>query len=149
MTGPSPTLSGFQDFITNVMGVPSTALPPTSPYIGYAYAVALEVVNQAIQVSSPMMYTLAVYNLGGDNLINYAPDQPGQTYFSAVREDMHITGFVAGVVQSASDDGTGDSLVVQEAFKNLTLSDLQNLKTPYGRTYLGIAQRYGSIWGVT
>ena len=41
------------------------------------------------------------------------------------------------------------SLVVQKAAEAFQLSDLQNLKTPWGRTYLGFAQKYGpSVWGV-
>ncbi len=41
-------------------------------------------------------------------------------------------------------------MVVQEAAKNFTLANLQNLKTPWGRTYLGFAQAYGpSIIGLS
>lgn len=145
----APTIAGFTDFIRNVMGISTVNLPDDSVYIRYAFDVAIEVVNMQLQLASPVMYTLAVYNLAGDNLINYAPDQPGQTYFSDIRKTFNITAFVAGVVQSASDEGTSDSLLVPDAFRGLTMSDLQNLKTPYGRQYLGIAQRYGTIWGLT
>ena len=162
MNGVSPpTLAGFQDFIQNVMGINTTVLPTTNPVIAMAFAVALEIVNRLICQVSPLMYALAVYNLAGDNLLNYAQDQPGAPavpgsgdpglpFFAYTRKTLDLNGFISGVIQSSSDQGTGNSMVVQEAAKNFTLADLQNLKTPYGRQYLAIAQRYGpTIVGVT
>jgi hypothetical protein len=149
-----PTLAGFIDFIRGVMGIDPLLLPDNSPAIEWAYANSLMIVNPTlglVGVKSPIETTLyieAVYNLGGDNIINYAPDQPGRTYFAELRRSMNITSFAAGVVQSASDSGTSDSLAVPEALKNLTISQLQNMKTPWGRRYLAIAQTYGTMWGV-
>jgi len=144
-----PTLAGFIAFIQNVMGISSIYLPTTSPVIQMALTIALDIVNVQLQTASPDIYTLAVYNLAGDNLINFAPDQAGQTYFQDLRTSFHISDFVAGVVQSSGDEGTSTSLTVPEALSHLTLSDLQNLKTPYGRQYLAFAQRYGQLWGLT
>lgn len=149
MSWTTPNVSDYLLFIRNVMGVSTTQLPDDSPYIQYSFDNALEVVNQDLAIMSSRMYTLAVYNLGGDYLINYAPDQPGQTYFADLRKAFKINAFVAGVISSASDEGTSESLTVPEAFQHLTLADLQNLKTPYGRQYLAIAQRYGTIWGLS
>jgi hypothetical protein len=149
-----PTLAGFIDFIRGVMGIDPLLLPDNSPAIEWAYANALMIVNPTlglVGVKSPIETTLyieAVYNLGGDNIINYAPDQPGRTYFADLRRSMNITSFAAGLVQSASDSGTSDSLAVPDALKNLTISQLQNMKTPWGRRYLAIAQTYGTMWGV-
>lgn len=150
-----PTLNGFKDFVTNVMGIDPLYLPANSLAIDWAYANALMIVNPALAlvgISAPIdtnLYIEAVYNLGGDNLINYAPDQPGRTYFADLRRNMNITSFAAGVVQSASDSSTSDSLAVPEALTNLTIGQLQNLKTPWGRRYLSIAQSYGTMWGVS
>jgi len=149
-----PTLAGFETFITDIMGIDPLYLPSNSPAIEWAYANALMIVNPTLAlvgVRSPIITTLyveAVYNLGGDNLINYAPDQPGRTYFADLRRSMNITSFASGVVQSASDSTTSDTLAVPEALKNLTISQLQNMKTPWGRRYLSIAQTYGTMWGV-
>jgi len=162
----SPTLAGFQSFITNVMAIPPAALPLTSPFIQMALAVALSIVNPALMsVGVPSMdaagaplttfnintiYDLAVYNLAGSNLINYAVDQLGETYFADLRKALNITGFVSGIVQSTSDEGTSTSLVVQEAAKEFTLMNLQQLKDPFGRRYLELAQSYGpTTWGLT
>lgn len=159
-----PTLAGFVSFIQNVMQIPASALPTNSPFIAYAFANALAIVNPALQsVAIPQydaagaslntgnwsIYVQCVYNLAADNLINYAPDKPGSTYFAKLRKKLNINGFVSGVVQGSSDESTSVNLVVQEAAKAFTLADIQNLKTPWGRTYLGLAQAYGpSTWGM-
>lgn len=165
MAAPQPTLAGFQAFIYDIMKVPPKALPSTSPFIKYAFANALAIVNPALRkVCIPQkdaagvslntggwtIYAEAVYNLSADLLINYAPDQPGFSYFTKLRRKLNITGFVSGIVQASSDESTSVSLVVQEAAKAFTLKDVQNLKTPYGRAYLGLAQSYGpTTWGLT
>lgn len=131
------------------MGVPSSALPDDSTYIDDSLAISEEIVNPAINQASAILYTRAVYNLGGSTLINIAPDQAGQTYFADLRNKLNINGFVSGVIQSAGDESTNQSMVVQEAAKNFTLANLQNLKDPYGRAYLAIAQTYGpNLWAL-
>jgi hypothetical protein len=142
-----PTLAGFLEFIRNVVGISTDNLPDASPIIPVAYNVAVEIVNLGLKKASPTLYVLAVYNLATDNIINYAPNPvspPGVVdYFSALRTKWHIEQFVSGVIQSSSDESTSNSLVVQEAAKMFTLGNLQNLKTPYGRRYLSIAQSMG------
>lgn len=160
-----PTLAGFLSFIRNVMGISTNDLPDASPVINMALAVAMSIVNRALYaVSLPMtdtagvelisqpesIYTLAVYNLAGDNLVNYAPDQQGRDYFQDLRKKLNINGFVSGVISGSSDQGTSQQLVVQEAAKNFTLANLQSLKTPWGRQYLAFAQTYGpTSWGLS
>lgn len=150
-----PTLAGFQAFIANVMQIPESALPTSSPVIPMAFEIALAIVNPFLAAVSRCgppavsIYNLAVYNLAGDNVINYAPDQENMTFFKDLRDKWHIADFISGVVQSANDETTGSTLVVQEAAKNFTLSDLQNLKTPYGRAYLAFAQKFGTLWGLS
>lgn len=144
-----PTLSGFLVFIRTVMGVPVSALPDDSVDIANALAVALEIANTGLNEVSSLIYTLAVYNLAGDNLINYANDQVGQTYFAQLRQNWNITGFIAGVISGSSDESTSQTILTPEAMKGLMLADLQNLKTPYGRQYLAFAQSYGSLWGLS
>ena len=177
---PGPTLSGFQFFIENEMDIDVDVLPLNSPYPPLALAVALAIVNPALVcVSIPStdsagvslnagggsIYNLAVYNLAADNLVNYAQDLPdaepvegsvspqnpdGLPLFAWMRYQFNINGFVPGVISSANDETTGDSYVVQEAAKYFTLKDLQNLKTPWGRTYLSLAQSYGPTpWGIS
>ena len=166
MTTPQPTLAGFLAFLANEkIPTPPSDLPPTSPYPAWAFARALAIVNPALRaICIPQqdaagvalntggwtIYAVCVYNLATDLLINIAPDQPGFTFFKRLRKKLNITGFVSGVVQGSSDESTSVSLVVQDAAKNFTLKDLQNLKTSYGRTYLELAQSAGpETWGIT
>jgi hypothetical protein len=145
------------------MGVSSTVLPDASPYLSWAYSFAVAVVNPALAgwsgfpgwCGSPIpqgspLYTAAVYNLGADNLINYAQDTSPSTYWADLRTSFKInSAFVAGVISSTADEGTSESLDVIEAAKGFLLGDLQNLKTPYGRTYLSIAMKFGTLWGLS
>lgn len=156
-----PTLAGFTTFVYSVMGVPTSALPVNSPAITYAYNVAYMTVNPLLGLGVPCppgqqtwsIYALAVYNLAGDRLINFAPDQPSSNYFATLRgpapDGFGINTFVAGNVEAAADEATSDTLVVPDFFKTLTLSDLANLKTPWGRVYLGFAQDFGPLWGLS
>ena len=169
-----PTLAGFVNFVRNVMGIDAEVLPTDSPVIPFALAVAMAIVNTALQaVSLPTVdaagvpisggqsiYTLAVYNLAGSNLLAYAQDlpdaetvagsgDPGLPFFAWTRQQFNINGFVSGVIDSSADETTSQHLVVQEAAKNFTLANLQQLKDPYGRQYLALAQSYGpTTWGM-
>ena len=162
-----PTLAGFVSFIANVMDTnPPTGpanpliLPPTSPVIPISYQIALSIVNpalaavpnvtQGITPAAPSIYALAVYNLAGSNLINFAQDQSGRTYFRDLRKDLGINAFVPGVVAGSSDQGTATSNLNPEFMRNLTLANLQQLRDPYGRAYLAFAQAAGpTIWGLS
>lgn len=145
----TPTQAGFLAFVRNDMGITIAQLPDNSPALTVAYGVALDVVSDWLVGLGVYPYMLAVYNFAGDRLINYAPDQTGQTFFADARKAYGINNFVAGVVQSAGDQGTNEAMLIPEFAKGLTLMDLQNLKTPYGRTYLQFAQSTGTLWGLT
>jgi hypothetical protein len=145
-----PTLAGFLDFVRTVMGITPQQLPDNSTFLPMSFDIARETVNPVIQQVSPLLFTIATYNLAGDILLTWAPDQPGSTFFKDVRKEWNLLNFVTGVVQSSGDNGTSSSLVVQKAAEDFTLANLQQLKTPYGRAYLAIAQDYGpNIWDVS
>lgn len=146
----SPTIAGFLTYLANIVGIPSTALPTDSPYPQAAFCNALAIVNLALAVASPLIYTEAVYALATSNLLNFCPDQPNQTYFSKIRETWDMTSFIGGVITSTGDEGTSESMTVPDYFRLFTVADLQFLKDPYGRRYIGYAQRYGAnMWGLS
>lgn len=157
-----PTVANFLLFIRNTMRINTTVLPDNSPWIQWSYNYALMIVNQTLQLVGSVppentgwsIYAIAVYNLAGDTLINYSPDQDGQDYFTQLRGSTTnggygISDFAPGVVQSVSDVSTSTGMLVPDFMKELTLSDLQLLKTPYGRQYLALAQKFGTLWGLT
>lgn len=143
------SLGGYILFIRDQMGINDTVLPTDSPSIETSLAIAKEIVNEVINAVSPLIFELATYNLAGDTLINIAQDQSGQTFFADLRERWNINGFVGGVVQETHDETTGQTMLLPDFMKNLTMADLQTLKTPYGRQYMAFAQRWGTNWGLS
>lgn len=146
----TPTLAGFNSFLQSPVGLTGQALTDAQAVSETAFCMAMETVNTFICAAAPMLYVQAVYNLAADIVFNIALDTAPSTYFQTARQTWNIFGFVAGVVNAAGDNGTSDSLTVPESLGQLTLADLQNLKTPYGRAYLAIAQKWGpDLFGIT
>ncbi len=150
---PPPTAAGFSTFVFQIMGVPATALPSDAPVITAAFNAAANWVNPMIGCLNPYDGMYAVYNLAADRLARWAPDgtgsDPTSTAFATMRKNLGLNSFVAGVVGSAADVSTSDALVVPDWFKNITLADIQDLGTPWGRAYLAIAQQMGTLWGIS
>lgn len=145
----TPNISDYTTFLRNI-GIGTTYLPDSSQWITSTFNVAIDTVNTVLSLASGLAYTLAVYNLGADRLINYAIDVQGQNYFTQIRQQFGITNFSPGMVSASSDEGTGESLLNPEFMKTMTMGDLQMTKTPYGRQYMAFAQEYGpTIWGLT
>ena len=109
------------------MGISSVVLPDDSPCLQESYDLSVETVNRAIQVAAPNSYRNAVYNLGGDIVINTAPDVDGSTFFADLRAKWNVLDPTSGVVQSSNDVSTGQAFVVPEQASTFTLGDLQNL----------------------
>ena len=117
--------------------------------IQISFTLAIDTVNAFLALASPNWYVLAVYNFAADRLVNYAQDLTGQTYFSNLRATLNLNTLSVGVVAASSDNGTSVSMLNPDQLKNLMLADLQALKTPWGRQYLQIAQKWGTtLWGI-
>lgn len=143
-----PTLSGFVSWAQAVMGIPTTALSPTDPGWNYAYTVAVDLVPTDFANTLPDIYTLTVYNYAGSLLLQFQQDYRGQTFFANARASYGINNFVPGVVTSAADSTTSESLAVGVGLQNLQLIDLQRIKDPYGRQALAYMQSIGTLWGL-
>ena len=140
----NPFTPNQADFITFCQGQGVTALilPVNSDYYTWAFDYALDVTNTVPQMPQGL-YVIAVYNLGLHHLLTIAQDQAGETFFTSARTQFSLMSFVVGGVASSSDEATSQTLVVPEFMKNLTYSDIDVQKTPWGRQYLGYAQSYG------
>ena len=155
MTLPAPP--DFDDYITwvrEIMGVPEDVLPDDSPYLQMSYDIAYEIVNRYLYIASPGIFTICVYNLAGDFLVNITQDDPtlpppDNTYWTNLRQTLGTNNFTPGLINAANDEDTSAALITPLGLQNLTIADLQNLKTPWGRVYLGLAQSVGSMWGIT
>ena len=145
----TPDLADFTTFAYD-QGVPTADLPTDSPYLQWAFTLASDTVLIPPGDMPPILYVLAVYNFGMHQLVKMAQDQAGQDFFANARKNFNLTAFSAGVLSATSDNGTSSTLTVPESMQNLTLQDLDLLRTPWGREYLMYAQSYGpSIVGVS
>lgn len=135
-------------FVQDSMQIDPILLPDDSPYYGYAFNQAIATVL-SVPSCGGIDYTLAVYNCGGHILLRITPDQPQRTFFQDTRGKYAMLQPSVGVVQSASDDGTANTIAVPKALQELTIGDLGFMKTPWGREYLSYAQDFGGIWGLT
>jgi hypothetical protein len=151
-----PTLAGYLLFIRNWMKITTGQLPDDSLYIPASFNFAKMMVNPKMAVvpspdpSYPNLYAIAVYNLAGDRLVNFAVDQDGETVFTDLRDKCNLAGFVSGIISSSSDETSSQSMVVAKAMETLTFFDLQTMKTPWGRAYMGFAQQMGPTdWGMS
>ena len=150
-----PTLAGYIQFCREVVGIPVTVLPDDSIQFPISYETALEWIPLGyLTVMSPKMAVLCTYNWGASVLINWAQDNinaepPANRFFATARSSYGINNFVAGVIEEAHDQNTGEMIAVPDSLKNLSLVDLQRLKDPFGRTALSIMQSIGTNWGLT
>ena len=151
----TPNTVDYLTFIRQGLGIGPAYLPDDSFWIQGTFSMAMSLVNDVLRKvptanGGPSVYVLAVYNFAADRLLNFALDQPGQSYFKDMRAALGLNTFNAGLVNASSDQGTSQSLEIIEAAKRMTITDLQMMKTPYGRAYLDLAQSYGAaIWGLT
>jgi hypothetical protein len=149
-----PTIIGYTNWLRTFMGVPDTILPDDSPYLQMSFDIAMEFVNYYINIVNPGVFTLAVYNLSGATLAMIAQDDPtlpppDNTYWADLRQSLNLNTFIPGFVNNASDQGTSAGIQILQSMAGLTIGDLQLLQSPWGRSYLAIAQCVGTIWGIT
>ena len=143
VTPNTPNLADFTTYVYD-QGIPTAALPSNSDYLTYAFNYSQNVALQPAPSMAGIVFVMASYNLGMHHLLEIAPDQTGQTWFASARSQYQLLLPKVGVVSSGGDQGTSDTLVVPDFFKDMTLFALGLMKTPWGRRYLDYAQMYGS-----
>jgi hypothetical protein len=144
-----PTLDGFIAWARAVMGIPTVAMPDNDPGWNYAFTVAVDLVPTDFANTLKDIYTLTVYNYAGSQLLQFQQDISGQTFFADARKAYGINNFIAGVITSASDVSTNETLAVGHGLQDLGLLDLQRIKDPYGRQAVAFMQTLGTLWGLT
>jgi hypothetical protein len=154
-TSPLPNLTDFTTMLTAEVGVPATAIadaslvPTCSPMACLSYAVHW--CYALLDLMDNCIYLRAVYCLATDRLINVGQDpiDGSTTFFSDLRAALKLNSFVPGLISRSADENTDQSFEIPESLSILTLPDLQNMKTPLGREYLGYAQQSAPIWGLS
>jgi len=148
-TQTKPNVTDLTTFLRTVVGIPTAALPDNSGYIPWALSYAEEKTLMVLYAVGQDYYCFAVYLLATSFLINWCPDQAGQTYFADLRKAWNINGFVGGVIQSTADVTTSESMDMPDFIKGLTIGQLQSLKDPYGRQWLSMNADNGPVWGIS
>lgn len=144
-----PTLIGFIAFGRSIMGIPVGAMADNDPGWNYAFNLGLGMVPLDLNAMNPDMYTVCVYNYSGSLLLQWQQDYVNQVFFADARQAYGMNTFTAGVISSASDNGTSESMTVGQGLSNLDLASLQRAKDPYGRQALAIMMSLGTLWGLT
>ena len=114
---------------------------------------------------SPNTYngTVQVLATPDDTHFTYVKSQPGSSpavitaaaqvseyFFNKLRRQLRLNSFVPGVVTSANDLSTGAGLLNPDFLRYLTFENLQLIKTPWGRAYLAVAQKWGpTLFGLS
>ena len=153
VTPTTPNVADFTTFLQTSVQIPASALPPTSPWIGYAFDQAKALVPCYPGVPG-ITFSLATYNLGTHLLFLIAPDVTGQTYFATKRgntaEGFSLNAPSTGLVVSSSDESTSATLTAPKWADGLTVAQLGYMKTLWGRAYLEYIQAAGpTLWGIT
>lgn len=148
----TPNIVDFLCFLTYSVQIPSAALPATSPFPQFALSMAIDKVLRGPSCIPGPVYTMAVYNCATHLLLGMTPDQQGQTYFANARSNEGFSLLLpsAGIVDATSDVSTSAAFTAPNWAAGMTIEQLGFYRTPWGRTYLGYAQSYGSsIVGLT
>ena len=153
-----PTFAGFQWFVQYMMAVPPAAMPDVT-VLQACYDQAINLAYWGLQTvpgqsTSPTIYAFAVYNLAAAILAQMALDNPNapppyNTYWSTLQQQFGLNNFLAGLINQAHDQGTGEGTYILPQLAGMTLWNLQLTKTPWGQQYLMFAGEWGSIWGIT
>lgn len=146
-TSPCPNATDFNTMLTTEIGLTSPTLTAAAVQVTAALAYAVNWAYLQLNCVNNPIYLRAVYCLASDRLINIGQDPGG--VFAGLRSQFTVTSFVAGVISASADENTSQSIDVPGSLEQLTVADLQNLKTPWGREYLGYAQQGAPIWGLT
>jgi hypothetical protein len=145
----TPTLLGFITFCRQIVGIPQVVMGDEDPAFPTALQYAQLWIPTELQLFAPELYVAAVYNWAASYLIQFKQDPTGQVFFTNARSAFGITNFVPGVINSAHNEATSQTMTIGKGLQNMTLTDLQRVKDPYGRSALAILQDLGTLWGLT
>jgi hypothetical protein len=149
----TPNLADYVDFLTFTVGIDPAYLPPGSPFVGYALKRALKLVNNDPRADQED-YTIAVYNCAAHIQYEITPDVvingAAFTFFRDARASYDLYKQSSGVVSASTDVSTSATFAVPNAIAQLMISDLDFMKTFWGRQFLAYQQNYGpTVWDLS
>jgi len=149
MADTTPTLAGFVTFCRDIAGITLEVMPDDDPGFDRAFAVAQGMIPLELCVISAVIFTDCTYCWGVSVLVQFQQDQPGETFFSDMRSAYGVNNLVPGVISSTADEATSTSLTVGKSLSNLSLTDLQRIKDPFGRQAIAYLMDLGTSWGLS
>lgn len=146
---PPPNLADFVTFCRDVAGITTVFMPDGDPGFDRAFAIAQAMVPCELCQVSPYIFTDCTYCWGVSVILQFQLDQAGQTFFTSMREAYGTNNLVPGVISSDADESTSTTMTVGKGLSDLTLTDLQRIKDPFGRQAIAYLQDLGTLWGLT
>ncbi|MGC9216179.1 hypothetical protein [Acidithiobacillus sp.] len=141
MSWTTPDITDFTTFCQN-QGIVASYTAVGSEYFQWAFDWAMAQAMQCPQMPASL-YVRAVYNFGADKFLYLAQDNGQGTFYADQRAAFGILQFKPGVVMASGDGPTSQTLVVPDWYRGIPINVQEQLKTPWGREYLGYAQQYG------
>lgn len=149
MADTTPTLAGFVTFCRDVAGIAPIVMPDDDPGFDRAFSVAQAMIPLVLCQVSAVIFTDCTYCWGVSVILQFQQDQAGQTFFETLRSAYGTGNFVPGVISSDADESTSTTLTVGRSLSDLSLSDLQRVKDPFGRQAIGYLMDLGPVWGLS
>jgi hypothetical protein len=145
----TPTLAGFVTFCRTVAGINSTVMPDNDPGFDRAFTLAQEWIPCELAQISAIFFTDCTYSWGVSIILQQQLDQTGQTFFADMRAAYGVNNLVPGVITSDADESTSTTLTTGKSLSNLSLTDLQRIKDPFGRQAIAYLMDMGTLWGLS
>lgn len=149
MADTTPTLDGFTTFCRTIAGITTDVMPDGDPGFDRAFSIAQGMVPCEMNLLDSTIFTDCTYCWGVSVLVQFQQDQPGETFFADMRSAYGVNNLVPGVISSTADEATSTSLTVGRSLSNLSLTDLQRIKDPFGRQAIAYLMDLGTSWGLT
>ena len=144
-----PTLAGFVTFCRDVAGITTTVMPDDDPGFDRGFTIAQSMIPLQLNCIDPVIFTDCTYCWGVSVILQFQGDQSGETYFADMRSAYGVNNLVPGVISSTADEATSTSLTVGKSLSNMSLTDLQRVKDPFGRQAIAYLMELGTSWGLS
>lgn len=119
-------------------------------------AVGMQVLNVAAPVPNVISFGTGTggtgtYTLDQSITVSSTSMTLQGTYFQNLRGNsgFDLVGVPIGFLSASSDESTSQSMVVPESLQNLSLTDLDFMRTPWGRWWIEYGQDFGTVWGLS
>ncbi len=119
-------------------------------------AVGMQILNIATPVPTITAFGTGTggtgtYTISQDLTVSSTSMTLQGTYFQTQRgkDGFDLVGVPNAFLSASSDESTSQTMAVSDALQTLSLTDLDFMRTPWGREWIEYGQDYGPVWGLT